>query len=98
VGGLSIRLAGGVSNPPCGASLSRVGTERHGLKGRKPISVGICQEWVKKLNESKPFDDMSKLTFTILKTMCVTVTWDKEKDYQFIGCPGIRHKDGRSFT
>jgi hypothetical protein len=30
----------------------------------------ICQERVWELNESKPFDDVSKITFTKLRTMC----------------------------
>jgi hypothetical protein len=85
-----IRFTGSVFNPPYGASLSRGWYETDREKAENPQG-NICQERVKKLNESKPLDDVSKITFTILKTMCGTVTWDKDRDYQLIGCLGIRH-------
>ena len=35
--------------------------------------------------------------YAILKTNGRTVHWDKCRNYQFIGCIGIRRKDGRNY-
>ena len=50
------------------------------------------------MNESEPTDDVSKVTFTKLKTVCATVTRDKGRDYQLIDCPGLRHKGGKNYA
>ena len=54
--------------------------------------------WALELNESEPVDDVSKITFTRLKTLWGTATRDKGREQQFIGCPGLRHKDGRAYA
>jgi hypothetical protein len=50
------------------------------------------------LNESEPLDDVSKLTFTRLRTVCEPVTRDKGREQQFIGCLGLRHLDGKTYA
>ena len=55
-----------------------------------------AEQSIPSIGKSKPFDEASLTTKLILKTDCRTANRDKCRDYQFIGCIGIRRKDGRA--